>query len=363
MKKEKGITMVALIITIILMLILATVTVTVSINGGLINSTKEAKENARGLDIEKEVELWKMSVKEDIENGNNQEGTLSEILEELKENGLLTEEEINTIKETQKITIGNKTIDFSIISNTIQEPGNLGDETALAIKIGDYVDYDPTLRVEESNKEKLTYISPVGMASSHGNGYLEQKFEASKDIKWRVFDIDKTNGTITLISEGIIGAERNGTLQNDFVLNDAIGYLYSEQEIESACAIYGYGYGADTSKSTTYNVGGPLDEAEPVTIKGTGARSVDVKDIMGSEPTYLPDSVGSIYYPTINGESSGKSKETSDSKFNCSSVSNYYINNNKNNIIFKNADGQNIIYWLKSRTMRVQRKRYRRCLH
>lgn len=273
----------------------------------------------------------------------------------MKEKGLLTEEEISTINENKKITIGNKTIDFNIINNEIEEPGNWEDETVLAIKIGDYVDYDPTLRVEESNEEKLTYISPVGMASSHGNGYLEQKFEASEDIKWRVFNINKTNGTITLISEGIIGAERNGTLQNDFVLNGAIGYLYSEQEIESACAIYGYGYGADTSKSTTYNAGGPFDETETVTINGTGARSVDVKDLMGSEPTYLPQSVGSIYYPTINGEASGKSTETSDSKFNCSSVSTYYINNN--NIIFKNEDGQNITYWLKSRTMRKQRRK------
>lgn len=359
MKKEKGITMVALIITIILMLILATATVTVSINGGLISVTKEAKENARGLDVEKEVELWKMSVKEDRENGN-EEKTLENILNELKENGLLTEEEITTIKSEQQITIGNKTISFEIIENSIQNPENWDDESVLTIKVGDYVDYDPTLRVEESNQEKLTYISPVGEASSHGNGHLEQKFEASKDIKWRIFNIDKTNGTITLISEGIIGAERNGTLQNDFTLNGAIGYLYSEQEIESACAIYGYGYGADTSKSTTYSVGGPLDETEKVTIKGTGARSVDIKDIMGSEPTYLPNTVGSIYYPTINGEKSGKSKEKSDVKFNCSSVSTYYINNDKNNIIFKNGEGQNITYWLKSRTMRVQRRRYRK---
>ena len=49
MKKEKGITLVALVITIVVMLILATVTVTVSINGGLINTTKSAKEESRRL--------------------------------------------------------------------------------------------------------------------------------------------------------------------------------------------------------------------------------------------------------------------------------------------------------------------------
>ena len=45
MKKEKGITLVALVITIVVMLILATVTVTVSINGGLINTTKSFLKN------------------------------------------------------------------------------------------------------------------------------------------------------------------------------------------------------------------------------------------------------------------------------------------------------------------------------
>ena len=93
MKKEKGITLVALVITIVVMLILATVTVTVSINGGLINTTKSAKEESRGMDVAEAKEMWEMSVREDRENGN-QEKTLDQILEELKNKGLLTEKEV-----------------------------------------------------------------------------------------------------------------------------------------------------------------------------------------------------------------------------------------------------------------------------
>ena len=77
MKKEKGITLVALVITIVVMLILATVTVTVSINGGLINTTKSAKEESRGMDVAEAKEMWEMSVREDRENGN-QEKTLDQ---------------------------------------------------------------------------------------------------------------------------------------------------------------------------------------------------------------------------------------------------------------------------------------------
>jgi CRISPR-associated protein Csm2 len=65
------------------MLILTTVTVTTSINGGLINSTQSAKEEARGMDVAEAKEMWKMSVREDRENGV-QEKTLDQILEELK---------------------------------------------------------------------------------------------------------------------------------------------------------------------------------------------------------------------------------------------------------------------------------------
>ena len=43
MKGQKGITLVALIITIIVMLILVAVTVSVALNGGLIGKTQEAK--------------------------------------------------------------------------------------------------------------------------------------------------------------------------------------------------------------------------------------------------------------------------------------------------------------------------------
>ena len=53
MKNNKGITLIALIITIIVMLILVGVTVTVAINGGLFQKTKEA---AKGTTIEKTKE-------------------------------------------------------------------------------------------------------------------------------------------------------------------------------------------------------------------------------------------------------------------------------------------------------------------
>ena len=362
MKSQKGITLVVLIITIILMLILTTVTVTTSINGGLINSTQSAKEEARGMDVAEAKEMWEMSVREDRENGV-QEKTLDQILEELKNKGLLTEKEVSNIKnsEDKAIKIGNRTISFKISDESAQDYDERKYES---IKIGDYVNYNPTVRVDEKNKSKLEYTSPVGTAGSHGNGYAEQIFKAnSKDIegnfiKWRVYDINKETGVITLISEKVIGPERGGTLQNNFILYTGIGYLYSEQEIESACAIYGYGYGADTSKNTTYTVGGPFDDKITGAIEGTGARSMDFKDIIDSSPTFLLGTIGSIYYPTMSGDSVGKSTEKTDKNLEYSPTQIYYadkskLGEQKFNLIFKAIDGTtNLTYWLKTRMVR-----------
>lgn len=357
MKNKKGITLVALIITIVVMLILAAVTVTTSINGGLINSTQSAKEESRGMDVAEAKEMWEMSVREDRENGT-QEKTLEEILLELKEKGLLTEKEVEEIKTKKEITIGNRKISFDIENSAINETGTWDKTYIESIKIGDYINYNPTVRVAEENKNKLEYTSPVGTASSHGNGYAEQTFEARTDIKWRVFDINKETGVITLISEEVIGPKRGGTLQKNFILYTGIGYLYSEQEIESACAIYGYGYGADTSKNATYTVGGPFDDKITGTIEGTGARSMDFKDIIDSSPTFLLGTIGSIYYPTISGDSVGKSTEKTDKNLEYSPTQIYYadkskLGEQKFNLIFKAIDGTtNLTYWLKTRMVR-----------
>lgn len=356
MKNQKGITLVVLIITIILMLILTTVTVTTSIDGGLINSTQNAKENARALEVERAEEMWEISVRDDREDGKT-EKTLEELLEELYEKELLTKKEVEEIKNNKSIIIGNRTISFKINYTSAQEDSER--EYIESIKIGDYVDYNPTQRVSEENKDKLTYISPVGTASSHGNGYEEQTFEARTDIKWRVYDINKETGVITLISEEVIGPKRGGTLQNNFILFKGIGYLYSEQEIESACAIYGYGYGADTSKNTTYTVGGPFDDKITGKIEGTGARSMDFTDIIDTTPTFLLGTIGSIYYPTMSGDSRGSSTQTTDKNLEYCSTQLYYVSESqlgkaKFNLIFKKKDDEkvNLAYWLKTRMIR-----------
>lgn len=145
------------------------------------------------------------------------------------------------------------------------------------VKVGDYVDYNPTIASKDGTKveeSKLSYTSPIGTASEHENGKTEQTFKATADTKWRVLSIK--NGTVELISENVI---KTFDTNSEFVLRGARGYLYAEQELNEACKIFGYGYGADTTKGGNYTVGGPLDTLVTGKIEGTGARSITVEDI------------------------------------------------------------------------------------
>lgn len=145
------------------------------------------------------------------------------------------------------------------------------------VKVGDYVDYNPTIASKDGTKveeSKLSYTSPIGTASEHGNGKTEQTFKATEDTQWRVLSIE--NGTVELISRNGI---KTFDKDLDFFIKGARGYLYAEQELNEVCKIFGYGYGADTTKGGKYTVGGPLDTLVTGKIEGTGARSITVEDI------------------------------------------------------------------------------------
>ncbi len=182
-------------------------------------------------------------------------------------------------------------------------------ENALAkkVQVGDYVAYDPTKGVTDTSK--LTYTSPVGSGPSHGNGHSEQTFTANNSIEWRVLSKNENTGEVILISEPIKNNAGVG-----FTMKGAIGYLYAEQELNEICKVYGYGVGADTTKTFTYETGDVVEGIDRGTITGSGARSINVDDInkiTGYEPTTFTTSdtegttynygnsyTHSIFYPT-----------------------------------------------------------------
>lgn len=95
--KNKGITLIALIITIIIMLILVGVTVNVALNGGLFSTTKKAKEKTEHAVIVENMTSIAMA-----ERASNLDYTATEMRIALKEKGIIKEDGI-TINTEQFI--------------------------------------------------------------------------------------------------------------------------------------------------------------------------------------------------------------------------------------------------------------------
>ena len=98
LKSKKGITIIALIITVVVLLILAGISVSLVVDkDGLLNSSKETKEEVRAKMIEQKKEVW--SLENQLNKGTSQEITLEQFLESLETDGMITSEEKQEIIE------------------------------------------------------------------------------------------------------------------------------------------------------------------------------------------------------------------------------------------------------------------------
>lgn len=135
-KSTRGITLIALVITIIIILILAGISIA-SLTGdnGILTKADTAKEENRAATIEEEKNLWKSNQVADQIIGETEVQKLGELLEQLQNEELITEEEKYTIIVEGEITIGKKTIVFgtmdisdrieSIIQKNKDSEGNI----------------------------------------------------------------------------------------------------------------------------------------------------------------------------------------------------------------------------------------------
>mgnify|MGYP005769338413 CR=1 FL=1 len=324
--RNRGVTLIALVVTIVVLLILAGVAISMlsGDDGIIINAQKASEENDKG----REKEIVTLAVGSAL---SSDEGyTIArDNLNSALANHIGTEGEDYTLSDTEPYIV---TYLDSGRSYVIDEKGKVSEYTETDddvdiseyVEIGQYVNYNPTVKDLSGTPvdESLTYISQTGDGQTHGNGSAPQTFTATATgTKWKVLSIE--NGTVTLISEDVIKTDAGG----NFVLRGAPGYLYAEQELNEVCKIYGYGYGADKSQVTTYNYGGPKDGDLTGQITGSGARSITVEDINKyagitedengilrfSDGTIIYNNYGSttnpranVYYPTIttpNGES------------------------------------------------------------
>ena len=88
-KQNKGITLIALVITIVILIILATISINVTLNGGIINKATEASESTNRAKAEEKVKMMLPDYR--IEKITNGPITLEEYMNKQKEKGELDE--------------------------------------------------------------------------------------------------------------------------------------------------------------------------------------------------------------------------------------------------------------------------------
>ena len=255
MKKQKGITLVALVITIIVLLILAMVSIRIVMDGGLISKAKDATAQ-HTIGEEKEAITTGYAAYQ-IELA--QKGKA-----ELKVEG---EAKVTPKGEDWSVTFPKTNNEYELkkdgtITLTKQGNGstttvgwkNNGNDTftkgEVTVKVGDKVTYNV-------GKEKSTtvYKEKSGYSS-------DQTFKTEKNLGWRVLGIN-TKGELELISD-------NPT-STSLCLSGDIGYLNAEDILNNVCnELYVNGEHATGARSLNVEDINKLANYDPTTYNGYG---------------------------------------------------------------------------------------------
>ncbi len=185
MKNGRGITLIALVITIIVLLILAGVSIaTLTGEGGILTKAETAKEKTRGSSVEEAKNLWKYEQKMNPYTPNSTTKSLEELLEDLENQKLITEQEKQTIKETGEITIGGITIEF--VSKIIFTFSGIETSCSEGMRWGDLI-----LQVyhgEERIKDAELELLPKGQKAFIETFTPDSIRETAAGVRWTSFE-------------------------------------------------------------------------------------------------------------------------------------------------------------------------------
>lgn len=157
-KNNKGITLIALAVTIIVILILAGISINLIFGeNSIIKQAKKSKEESRGGSVEEYCNLWKSNVRTDNEMGFSTAKTLEELLETLKEKGLLYDNEIEQVQNDGTIIIGSHNINFNLEDDDELKPGLYQAGTTQLIKSWKELIDNGDITVDGKKLTKISY--------------------------------------------------------------------------------------------------------------------------------------------------------------------------------------------------------------
>ena len=237
---KKGITLIALVITIIVLLILAGVTIaTLTGDNGILTQASKAEVETRGGAVQEARDLWESNKALDDATNSSSAQTLDELLADLEEQKLLTSEEVAEVKETGQVTIGSRTIVFGTGETTLVEAFNAGE-----IKVGDYVNYTP-----EAHEPITVGTSETGYTDSQEiSGGTNQTFSQNANTTWRVLGLGKDGQNLLLTSGSPIKKDGDDPY---LVLESYIGVDNCVNVLNKISSLYHNSNLADETRSMT----------------------------------------------------------------------------------------------------------------
>ena len=284
LKKQKGITLIALVVTIVVLLILAGVTISLLLDeNGIIAKSKDARNANRAGAIKEEITLWK-SDKFAADNGAGSHESMDDFLARLKTRGLISDEDIATIKDTRKLQVGKETIVFPSDAKTLVQAFRDNE-----IKVGDYLNYNDY--VDESK----TYTT-----ATNENGWADQKYTATKNTYWQVLGLDETGERLMLISQSPIKKEMKTSDTAEewektpyLVLKGAYGYVNCKQILNNVSGIYSTSLGKAeslTAEEINRLIGVTVDyKNKTVYANSDPNTNIDNAGVLGNQYTYTAE--------------------------------------------------------------------------
>lgn len=217
---------------------------------GILKRAQEANESTRGGDVQETVSFEALNNEQAKYLGGTQK-TRSEVIEELHTKGKLTNEEVAALENSDSITIGGITIDFSIL-------GKKGKTLVQAfldneIKVGDYItNYNTTLN--NANAEAKLTTEETGFDGG------TQTYKVNVNTTWRVLGLNEDKTQLIITTGSPIKKEMDSAATEDWkknpylYLDKAEGWyntndeLVSNNILDKVCSIYAGKY-ASTTKS------------------------------------------------------------------------------------------------------------------
>ena len=192
-KREKGITLVALVITIIILLILAGISISALTNQGLFAKAQDAKKQSEIANIKEKIQLDIYEKQLEPPVGSITDAQLKTILEKYFTDVPETlPEDLSTLTLTSKSEYGSYSIKVTDVYNGTTIKGTQQPTLASKVQPGDYVTYTPD---PASTDAIITELGQYSGSTANTSSTLTQE----EGLKWRVLDV--VDGKVRLISE------------------------------------------------------------------------------------------------------------------------------------------------------------------